>query len=806
MYFKKNFAGALAASLCMVSVLTMTSCGTKKPAAGDSLAKYKVYPTGTAWYDSVKTTIDLDIDTSKYQYPDPLIMSIGVHNDNVLIRLSGQQIMPEDFNWDTDSYGDLKDEFIYLVSPDNKIVKQHDLIESGKKAGLDMDHHYVSSVQQMGDEALILYRDPVESSWSSGTYVTIDLDTGEITDIWEHSSNRGIQGEFEFTELIGDYKVSFYATAPGNTDRNSYILSIAKNGSEPLLVDLNQKFPQQDISFINTIAYIGEGNGILYAESCNPSQSVSLKINLDTGDVTTLEQDLSYLSCYDNYSYHEEIGSCFVKEDGVYSINTQTMEPECILNFDCTNINRFDISSLNLVSVTGDEFLFAGTVSKSLFDTGESMTLKLSKAETNPNAGKQIITVASTDGLSYAIAEAIRVFNDQSKDYFIVYDDSYSLTNDINVDPDNNNSSEISAKLAIDLGNSDGPDIIVDAMMFPQLNTADYLTDISDLIPAGDYFSNVFEAAKSSDGALWQIPVGFDLDVIYTYKDYINPGQYGFTLDQYQDFVNGPCNGDDPMREDRVDFFVDCIANSYDLFRMSDGTLDFDNNEFRILAEFAKENIVYDPDEDIISYDEIGIPVTTENVAAAREQVNNFYYYIENIQADITLHGCIPFEDLAVMGLPSVDGRGPTLIPSLSVGISSSTKHEEACREFVSLMFSKDIQELVAADCFPVLKSALEDISGKVIENHNMTVESNLKSISRSQMLSWGMDPTIIDGTSVAYLADIIDHSSAFISEDNAVLAIVCEEIQPYFEDQKSLDETIDLIQNRVKTLNAERR
>ena len=90
--------------------------------------------------------------------------------------------------------------------------------------------------------------------------------------------------------------------------------------------------------------------------------------------------------------------------------------------------------------------------------------------------------------------------------------DSVDLEAMLDANEANSAMNEVNAKLsdqlAVDLVSGEGPDIIMNGCAFSQLNNSDYLLDLAPYVEKLDtsgLYSNVIEAAKESDGKLYQI-------------------------------------------------------------------------------------------------------------------------------------------------------------------------------------------------------------------------------------------------------------------------------------------------------------
>ena len=146
---------------------------------------------------------------------------------------------------------------------------------------------------------------------------------------------------------------------------------------------------------------------------------------------------------------------------------------------------------------------------------------------------------------------------------------------------------------------------------------------------------------------------------------------------------------------------------------------------------------------------------------------------------------------LGVYGYPSYDGRGPSIRITDSLSITTNCKDVKSASEFIKMALSPDLQrEGIKNDAIiPVCKTALE---GRFKEEIDLFNEES----------SFGsrLDYTVID----EYEAMIVSASGNSVF-DQKIVIIICEEIQPYLEGDRSIDELIPIMEVRCQTLLNER-
>jgi hypothetical protein len=638
---------------------------------------------------------------------------------------------------------------------------------------------------------------------------TIDPATGDLTYELDESASA-VSGNNEGIEAVGDYQVEQIWIS--GEDINSYVLNIYDASGLVNTVDLTQELPDEDIYDIQSIFGINDTT-LLVSYYSSEGGNKFFTVDVQSGSVQKDEDgEYGWLNNYSIYNaaYFNGIGNVVLNDEGIQTIDFDAQELSEVFSFDSCNVNRSDVSSMKLMSYSEDEIIFAGTVYRggigfSSLDIPQLIVL--TKADSNPNAGKTILTAATVGYIDYAMSEAVCVFNETNPDYFIQFDNRYRAEKhmDNSVDYEDYESAmaayndaeiELSNQLTVDLMAGEGPDIIFDTSHLSQLNNDDYLIDLSDRVNTEGLFANVIEAAKTGD-KLYQLPLTFGVTGLAVLNENVEAGQTGFTFDQYADFVSTVCNGNDPLAMDQTEFFIMCMEAMGEQFVTEDGKIDYDNDAFRSLAEFTNEHVSapIEVEDEGLSLGGTGTQIT-EN-GAARFEYGSFEAYIELLGEHA--------DDTTILGLPSIDGRGPMLSVSSSVAISAQSAEVDACWSFVETLLSTDVQEYYAQASMgcPMSVSAYESSAQDFIDEYNDYVAYVSNYMSPAELSMYGMSE--IDSSVIDSYETMIDSCSAVSTTDAAITAIIREEMPGYFSGQKTLDDVISVMEDRVQTFLDER-
>lgn len=218
-------------------------------------------------------------------------------------------------------------------------------------------------------------------------------------------------------------------------------------------------------------------------------------------------------------------------------------------------------------------------------------------------------------------------------------------------------------------------------------------------------------------------------------------------------------------------------------------------------------------------------PIATQfrqdQVLLLRERILNYEYYLSFAEY---FGG-----DVSYTGAPGVPDGRPIIESDQYYGISAETQNPEAAWRFLAFLLSPDIQDRFASEVYsggrmPVLRSAMDEMIRIGYERYmnGNSMRKNLYSDAEAESEKQRMEDMIqsmIDGRE--FDRDPVPRPTAFpfleknIAQDfmdlllSAKLVpppnldtdrIVFEELEAYFSGQKSKEECVDIIKNRLET------
>ena len=253
-----------------------------------------------------------------------------------------------------------------------------------------------------------------------------------------------------------------------------------------------------------------------------------------------------------------------------------------------------------------------------------------------------------------------------------------------------------------------------------------------------------------------------------------NPDEPGITYEEYIELIRENNNGISTLGT-KLEAFNTLFKFNASSFFDDRGHIDLSGEDFRAMAEFVAG----------LSETESG-----NNNYAAPQIDNVFYYGFTGFLVNFGKYS----SGYSVIGYPSRDGSLPETVNSEGIGITSCCSSEEGCHEFIDLLMSPQIQSTVSRFMDPVSEDGLR------LKSDIIVAENNRHNRGSALVGPEGWPTDAVDH----YIEQVAD-AVKVPDVDTSVLVILDEEIQPYLEGQKSLDEVIDIAENRINLMIDER-
>lgn len=439
---------------------------------------------------------------------------------------------------------------------------------------------------------------------------------------------------------------------------------------------------------------------------------------------------------------------------------------------------------VDVFAVDGETFLC------SLNDDMAEVNVGLLKENTSENDNKEVITLAGTY-TDDTLQKNIISFNKASDKYKIqcnTYENSTdsreALINDITA----GNIPDIIDLSGIDLENYIAKGILAD--LTPYMDKDDVVNK--------DYFIDGILDKTAVDGKQYYLMNSFSIWTIAGKASELAKYKDNWTLDSFIEYYKSKPEGtmlfDFDSKELVFSSLFEQQFNSY--VNWDTGEVTFDSDSFKKFLEFCNTF----PKSDESMYEDMS--QDTHKLIKKGKQLFETVY-ISSLD-EITLQTKLFDDDIDFVGYPDAAGnRAYIAYPTGCLSISSAAKNPDGAWEFIKYVFMEQAKG-TNTDMYNIPTSkalfdnmikeattteAYTDENGNLIEPRNTTVGYNDFEVK--------IGPA--SEAEVNTLKELINNAGGIISGTDKAQEMVSEEVYKYFEGQKSLDETVDIIQDKMK-------
>lgn len=228
----------------------------------------------------------------------------------------------------------------------------------------------------------------------------------------------------------------------------------------------------------------------------------------------------------------------------------------------------------------------------------------------------------------------------------------------------------------------------------------------------------------------------------------------------------------------------------------------FDQKDFISVLEYAN---TFEKEIDYQNENRIG---THEGIQSGKYlMMNHYFYQVRDIQV---MKGMFD-GPVKIVGFPVDEGNGICVSPNLGMGMSQRSKNKEGVWEFMSYFLGDEYQNRTEGNFnygLPVKKSAIDLFCNRAMEQLYTTDENGNRIEQTSSHGYDDLSVTIRAATKeeVDQFKDIINRADTMLSESTQMDKIIKEEVGGYFSGQKTVEEVVKIIQNRMQVYMNENR
>ncbi len=612
------------------------------------------------------------------------------------------------------------------------------------------------------------------------------IQSADFTELSEEIKDK--YGWFYIQDLVVDAEGTIYISC------EQEVLALHADGTKAFSVEVD--------NWINNMGVMPDGSVyVIYYGSEGTELAVIDKDSKSFGRKYAVSNNI-------NGSFEVSEGNEIYYSDGssVYRFLMETGKNEEIFKWLDADINGQYVESV--VEVDEDTFI----AYYSNWNSNEENFVKLTKTDRSLVPEKITITLAAFYASNSDLQEQIVSFNKSNGVYRIELQTYLNTNTMTEADMENYDQYFQDAKTHMmnDITSSNPPDIICLSESDISMETLIGKGVLDELTPylerAGysetDFVQGVVNSYKVDD-KLYTLPVYFSLSTQLADSAIVGD-EPGWTLEEALEILqNLPEGMAFQNYATRQGFVSQCLLYGYGIFVDSaNATCSFDSPEFKAILEMAKGF----PKEYQSSDEWVSEPA----LMARGEQLlaNVSVYSLENIQEYMAYLGG---KDVTFIGMPGVAGNGSIIAPYGSMfGICSKSDEKEAAAQFIIDMLTEEYNENKYTWGLPTYMPAFEayiadkiDVEYMRDENGNVVLdeEGNPVSLEYGSSVSygdWEYTYRACTREDADILLELVNGACTIYNYNTDIFSIILEELQPFFNDQKSVDEVAGIIQNRI--------
>ena len=424
-----------------------------------------------------------------------------------------------------------------------------------------------------------------------------------------------------------------------------------------------------------------------------------------------------------------------------------------MLDMNYTGLSYEESQNVELIAGTEDKVILLNYV-----DSWCPHIHILTKSTDNPHIGKRVIKCAFLEGITPLQSDAIAAFNSTSTQYYAIIIEDYKYWNIVDEEAamedwfreHNRAKSEMINKLMSDIRSGKGPDILLDGAQYIELQSQQFLVNLAPRIDelklsSKEYFTHVCDLSNRN-GCTFYVPLEFYINGLLVDADKVGK-EKGVKFSDYPAFLDTHFNSFDPIIEkgmtNQTGYLDELLNTDFAICIDENGKYNFDTPAFRGMAEYVKNHV-------------------PEQIAYTGES------WLANA---LSLDGKSIAKGKTMVGYPSSDGHGASIRLYSAAAVAACSSCQDGAWELIVSMLQENNQKKAMG--IPLNRNAF-----------------NAKGLNDE---------------SVKKYEEIIEGCDNIVATDYTVINIINEEIPAYFYGQKSLDDVIAIINNRVKVLQDER-
>ncbi|MBR4085360.1 MAG: extracellular solute-binding protein [Lachnospiraceae bacterium] len=393
------------------------------------------------------------------------------------------------------------------------------------------------------------------------------------------------------------------------------------------------------------------------------------------------------------------------------------------------------------------------------------------------------LVAPGTDGEDTYLLNFIMEFNKQSEKYTVTYE-SLGLASE----------EDFALFINSRLVSEDCPDLLlINYFMYETYADAGALEDLtpyieqSSLITTEDYLENAVAPYRSGE-AIYGIPKILNVQGWIGKKSQVESLYKKMTVDYFLDFLEKNPTAKFEYDGEYCGLLRTCMKFGLDEYvDFEKGICSFDQKEFKdLMLRIKNTNNAH-----AVTSGQWDTLLKSDEILLSEVHLYDFYT-LEKYAMD---YG----EELLFLGYPSPDGSlAGEVRPEASLGIAANSPNKEGAWEFLKYyLLNYHVPHGIPADEYSFEKEWNEAKTPKYEEDEN----GELEEVPVSQFFYQGdMVPLYaMSEENAEHIHEVIESALPVSKDAQTIQNIIFEESSAYFYGQKTLEETVDIIQNRCQ-------
>lgn len=592
----------------------------------------------------------------------------------------------------------------------------------------------------------------------------------EMISVWLSTSD---QDEYEPINLLIQMDLSYNVINKVDLNQivnNENILKVLQSskGYYVCMAANNLYIIDKDMKLVGSFDINGNAIGIAFTNEekvlCLKKDHDKKKVMIFDLDKLSNEKELSAESCDADSEYgiisSGKFDFNYRTDDGIYAYSINDQKSVCLFDFDRYGIDGEEI--VDVLCSDKDEIAFS-------IQSNEGRGTRIALYSPNENQNKKTKIVFGVFQMNTRIRNAVQIFNRNNNDYVIETKEYYNEDEGESYD-------DAIRKINEDIASGSVPDLLDLSLLSDRFASKGLYEDISSYIVNSPKVSedmlleNVLEALKKDD-KLYTITPGFSIMTLICKKGESDTYN-GLNIDKFEKICKDLPDGNFLLafntKDELLSILLDgCLGDYYD---WESGTCQFDSREFKQLLEIC----------DSFEFD--------NNLVANKHELiqkNKMPLVAEAgfVPSDIIDYRNLFGDEIKYIGYPNNNGSNSYFMFENQIGIYSNSKEKDGAWQFIEMILSYDYQKRFVDiynddPLIPMRKDCYNELLDNLVSSEEIKL-------------------SIEESDDFMKMVNSTQKSSSY---DMVMLQIIFEEAQDYFNERKSVDETVKLIQSRCET------